>query len=74
LRALEVVEVRSGSPGADAGVQKGDLIEGVDDEAAADISVTAARELFRNVGHKYKLLINRDGKTMTINVTMHRAL
>jgi PDZ domain len=73
-RTLEVVQVRPGSPGADAGVQKGDLIEGVDDEAAADISVTAARELFRNVGHKYKLLINRDGKTMTINVTMHRTL
>ncbi|HXO87837.1 MAG TPA: PDZ domain-containing protein [Candidatus Acidoferrales bacterium] len=73
-RTLEVVQVRPGSPGADAGVQKGDLIEGVDDEAAADISVTSARELFRNVGHRYKLLINRDGKTMTINVTMHRAL
>jgi hypothetical protein len=50
------------------------VIEGVDDEAAADISVTAVRELFRNVGHKYKLLVNRDGKTMTINVTMHRTL
>jgi PDZ domain len=74
LRTLEVVQVRSGSPGAEAGVQKGDVIEGVDDEAAADISVTAVRELFRNVGHKYKLLINRDGKTMTINVTMHRTL
>jgi hypothetical protein len=72
LRTLEIVQVRPGSPGAEAGVQKGDVIEGVDDEAAADISVTAVRELFRNVGHKYKLLINRDGKTMTINVTMHR--
>jgi hypothetical protein len=73
-RTLEVAQVRPGSPGADAGVQKGDVIEGVDDEAAADISVTALRALLRNVGHKYKLLINRDGKTMTINVTMHRTL
>ena len=74
LRTLEVVQVRPGSPGAEAGIQKGDVMEGVDDEPAADISVTAVRELFRNVGHKYKLLINRDGKTMTINVTMHRTL
>jgi PDZ domain-containing protein len=74
LRTLEVVQVRPGSPGAEAGVQKGDVIEGVDDEAAADISVTAVRELFRNVGHKYKLLLNRDGKTVTVNVAMHRTL
>jgi PDZ domain len=74
LRTLEVVQVRPGSAGADAGVQKGDVIEGIDDEAAADISLTSARELFRNVGHKYKLLINRDGKAMTFNVTMHRTL
>jgi PDZ domain len=74
LKILEVVQVRPGSAGAEAGVQKGDTIEGIDDEATADISVNAVRELFKNVGHKYKLLINRDGKTMTINVTMRRTL
>lgn len=74
LKKIEVVQVRSGSAGADAGVQKGDSIEGIDDEAAADISLAAVRALFTNVGHKYKLLINREGKTLTINVTMRRAL
>jgi hypothetical protein len=74
LKTIEVAQVRSGSAGADAGVQKGDVIEGVDDEAASDISLAAVRALFTNVGHKYKLLINRDGKTLTINVTMRRAL
>lgn len=74
LKRFEVVLVRPGSPAADAGVQKGDIIEGVDDEAAADITLSALRNLFRQVGHKYKLLLERSGKSLTINVTMHRTL
>jgi hypothetical protein len=74
LRTFEVTQVRSGSPAADAGVQKGDVIAGVDDEAAADLTLSALRNLFRQVGHKYKLLVERDGKTLTLNVTMRRSI
>jgi hypothetical protein len=74
LKTMEVTLVRPGSPGSDAGIQKGDVIEGIDEEAASDISVASARALFTNVGHKYKLLINHDGKTRTVNVTMKRTL
>jgi PDZ domain len=73
-KTLEVTQVRPGTPGADAGVQKGDVIAGVDDEAAADISLDAIRGLFRQVGHKYKLTIERNGKTLTINIQMRRLL
>lgn len=74
LKRFEVTLVRPGSPGADAGVQKGDVIEAVDDEAAADMTLVAVRGLFHQVGHKYKLLIDRGGQTRTINVTMRRTL
>jgi PDZ domain len=74
LKTFEVTQVRSGSPGADAGVQKGDVIAGVDDEAAADMTLSALRNLFRQVGHKYKLLVERNGKTLTVNVTMRRSI
>jgi len=74
LKRFEVVLVRPGSPAADAGVQKGDVIAGVDDEAAADMTLSAVRNLFRQVGHKYKLLIERDGTTKTVNVTMRRSI
>jgi len=46
----------------------------VDDEAAADMTLSAVRNLFRQVGHKYKLLIERDGTTKTVNVTMRRSI
>jgi len=74
LKRFEVVLVRPGSPAADAGVQKGDVVAGVDDEAAADMSLSALRGLFRQVGHKYKLLIERNGTTKTVNVTMRRSI
>ena len=73
-KKFEVVQVRPGSPAADAGVQKGDVIAGVDDEAAADMTLSALRGLFHQVGHKYKLLIERNGATKTVNVTMRRAI
>jgi len=74
LKRFEVVLVRPGSPAADAGVQKGDVIAGVDEEAAADMTLSAVRNLFRQVGHKYKLVLDRNGTTKTINVTMRRSL
>jgi hypothetical protein len=74
LKTFEVTQVRPGTPGSSAGVEKGDVIAGVDEEAAADLSLDALRGLFRQVGHKYKLLIERNGKTLTVNVQMRRLL
>jgi hypothetical protein len=74
LKTFEVTQVRPGTPGSSAGVEKGDVIAGVDEEPAADITLAALRNLFRQVGHKYKLLIERNGKTLTINVQMRRLL
>ncbi|MGH9700316.1 MAG: PDZ domain-containing protein [Candidatus Acidiferrales bacterium] len=72
LKTFEIAAVVPNTPGAEAGLQKGDIIAGVDGEAAADLSLTAVRELFRQIGHKYKLLIERNGQTLTITIQMRR--
>ncbi|HEY0701774.1 MAG TPA: PDZ domain-containing protein [Candidatus Acidoferrales bacterium] len=72
LKTFEIVQVRPGTPGADAGLKEGDVIAGIDEEAAADLSLSAIRDLFRQVGHAYKLLIERQGQSLTITVTMRR--
>jgi hypothetical protein len=74
LKTFEVTEVRSGTPGADSKVRKGDIIAGVNDEAAADLSLAAIRKLFRQPGTKYKLLIQRSGQTLTVNIQTRRLL
>jgi PDZ domain-containing protein len=72
LKTFEIVQVRSGTPGSDAGLKDGDLIVGIDEEPAADLTLAAIRDLFRQVGHEYKLLIDRHGQSLPITIKMRR--
>lgn len=72
LKTLQVAHVVPRSPAAAAGIQAGDVIAGIDDEAAADISLASAREMFRQVGHKYRLLIQRGDQTKEVTIQMER--
>ncbi len=74
LKSFEVVQVQPGTPAAGAGIQKGDIIVAVDDEPAADLNMAAVRDLFRQVGHEYKLLIDRKGQSITVSIKMHRLI
>lgn len=74
LRRFEVVNVQPGSPAASAKIQVGDIIAGVDNEPAADLNLLALRNLFRQIPHKYKLVIERNDKTIDLQVSMHRLL
>lgn len=74
LKRFEVTQVWPGTPGADAKIQKGDVIAGINDEAAADMSLAEIRRLFRQPAIKYKLLLQRGTQTVTVNLQMRRQL
>jgi hypothetical protein len=74
LKRFEVTQVWPHTPGAEAKIRKGDSIEGVNDEAAADMSLSEIRALFRQPGAKYKVLLQRDNQTVTVNLQMRRLL
>ena len=74
LKRFEVITVRHGGPGASAGVQPGDIIAGIDDEPAADLSLADVRALFREPGRQHKLLLERHGQTITVTLRMRRLL
>ena len=74
LRRFEVVDIEPGSPAASAKIKVGDVIAGVDDEPAADMTLGQLRNLFRQIPHKYKLIIERNDKTIDLQVSMHRLL
>jgi len=57
LRTFEIVRVQPGNAWRCGGIREGDVIAGIDEEPAADMTLTAIRDLFRQVGHRYKLLI-----------------
>lgn len=74
LKTFEIVHVVSGSPAAAAGIHTGDIIAGVNDEAAADMSLGSIRDMFRQVGHTYKILIQRGDETKQVSIQMRRLL
>jgi hypothetical protein len=79
LRTFEVVGVQKGTPAHDAGIQVGDVISGVDDEPAADYTLTELRDTFQKFGnesggHAYKLLVDRNGQTLTLKMKMRRMI
>jgi hypothetical protein len=71
-KRFEVVDVVPKTPASEAGIEKGDVIAGVDAEAAADLSLLVTRDLFRQVGHKYKLVVEHNGGTKEVSVQMRR--
>jgi PDZ domain len=74
LKTFEIAEVEPHTPAAAAGLQKGDIIAGIDDDAAADLTLSEIRDLFRQIGHKYVLLIERNGQDKKVTVEMRRFL
>lgn len=74
LKRFEVTEVFPHTPGADAGIRKGDVIAGINDEAAADMSLAEIRALFRQPVSRYKVLLERGTQSVTVNLRMRRLL
>jgi membrane-associated protease RseP (regulator of RpoE activity) len=74
LKTFEVVHVAPDSPAVGAGIQTGDVIAGIDDEASADMSLASVRYMFRQVGHKYKVTLQRGDKTREVTIQMERLL
>jgi hypothetical protein len=74
LKRFEVTEVWPHTPGADAGIRKGDVIAGINNEAAADMSLAEIRTLFRQPAGRYNILIERGTQTVTVSLRMRRLL
>lgn len=74
LKKFVITDVRPNTPAADAGLHKGDVIEGIDGDAAADLSLEDIRRLFRMLGPPLSVVITRNGKTLTATMRMHRLL
>lgn len=69
-----VANVAPNSPASFAGLKKGDVIEGVDTDPAADLTLLTLRNLFIQVGHKYKVTYERDNQTKDVTIQMRRYL
>jgi PDZ domain len=74
LKTFQVTQVAPGSVAAHEGIQAGDVLVGIDQDPAADLTLQEFLDLFRQVGHKYKLVISHDGQTHEVTLEMRRRL
>jgi hypothetical protein len=74
LRTFEVLHLKSGSPAASAGIQKGDVIAAINDEPAADMTLDSVRNLFRQLGAEYKLTVEHGGQTRQVMLKMRHLM
>jgi S1-C subfamily serine protease len=65
-----VAKVEAGSPAADAGLQVGDLVTSVDGTAIKQSGDLAAAVGTKNPGDTVKLVVQRDGNEVTLDVTL----
>ncbi|MFI2103593.1 S1C family serine protease [Isoptericola sp. NPDC019693] len=69
-RGAQVVDVSSGSPAADAGIQAGDVIVAIDKDAVNGAESLTAYVREKAADQKVTLTYVRDGKTQTVDVTL----
>ena len=72
LKSFEVAAVTPHSPGSEAGLQKGDVIAGIDGQPAADLDLSGVRDLFRVFGHEYHLTVTRGDHTVEMKLKTKR--
>ncbi|WP_402462140.1 S1C family serine protease [Isoptericola aurantiacus] len=68
-RGAEVVDVTSGSPAAEAGLQSGDVIVAVDDDVVNGAESLTAYVRERSAGESATITYVRDGQTSSVDVS-----
>jgi twitching motility protein PilT len=69
--AFRVTEVKPDSPGATAGLSRGDVILEVDQKPAAEYSLDDMRQMFRTDGRRI-LTVERGGKRLKVTLELKR--
>jgi PDZ domain len=73
--AFKVYSVIKGSPGAQAGIQDGDVIETIDDNPASKFTLEQVRQMFKAAeGEEHRLTIRRNGKILTARIRLRRII
>ena len=74
-KAFKVFSVIKGSPAAEAGIRRGDVIDAIDAQPASKFTLEQLRQLFKGAdGEEHSLAIRRDGRVHTAKVRLRRLI
>jgi len=71
---VEIDNVEPDSAGATAGLQKGDVISAIDGHAASEFDLDKIRKMFQQSGRAIRLTIEREGKTIAVNLKLQERI
>ncbi len=74
LSTFEVRRVLPGSPGAEAGLQAGDVLLALDRRPVKEVTLHGIRRLFRADGKEYALSVFRQGRILQLRLKCRRLL
>jgi C-terminal processing protease CtpA/Prc len=60
------------SPAATAGLQPGDRLKTIDDRSTDMLTLDAIRALFLKADRTYRIVVERDGRDVTMSLTTKR--
>ncbi len=73
--AFKVYSIIKDSPAAEAGMQKGDIIEAIDDHPASSFTLEQIRQMFKEAeGKKHWLTVRRNGTVLTAKIRLRRII
>ncbi|MFY9529829.1 MAG: PDZ domain-containing protein [Candidatus Acidiferrales bacterium] len=74
LKTIRVVNVLEHSAASSAGIQKGDILAGIDGQPAVEYKLSDLREMFRHPEVEYKLTLDRNGKSIDVKIKLRRLI
>jgi hypothetical protein len=70
LKTIRVADVLEHSPAHSAGIQKGDIIAGIQSEPAVELHLADLRDLFTQPEKEVKMTLDRNGKTVDVKLKL----
>lgn len=74
FKTFKVRRIIENSPAAVAGLREGDIISAVDSKPGSELVLEQMRQMFRQKGRRYWLLINRDGQKIQTRIKLRRLI
>lgn len=74
FKTVKLESVGEGSPAAEAGLLPGDLIEAIDGQKSAQLSLDEIRQMFKIDGKDYSLEVKRGEQTLAVRVKTRRRI
>jgi len=74
-KLFKIYHVIEGSPGAQADLRVGDIIEAIDQHPTSNFTLPQIREMFKEgEGKEHQLSIRRDGKLLMVRLRLRRII